>query len=228
MSRPDSHTPINIGRVIQYANVFDLKNWHKGTVFADTLPQSVAKLFALLQDRQIKYLLVGGVALLQYIEGRNTEDIDLIMALPSLKKLPEIEISDQNVYFARGKLDDLQIDILLTRNKLFRKVLDKYATSQQFAERVVPSATVEGLLLLKLYALPSLYREADFTRVGLYENDIATLYHDYRPALEPLMTELGNYLSPTDLTAVRGIVVDIQKRIERFDQGRQSPGDDPR
>jgi hypothetical protein len=40
-----------------------------------------------------------------------------------------------------------------------------------------------GLLLLKLYALPSLYREGNFARVGLYENDVATLlsYFAQRP-----------------------------------------------
>jgi hypothetical protein len=34
---------------------------------------------------------------------------------------------------------------------------------------------VEGLILLKLYALPSLYRQGNFAKVGIYENDVATL-----------------------------------------------------
>jgi hypothetical protein len=75
---------------------------------------------------------------------------------------------------------------------------------------------VEGLLLLKLYALPSLYRQGNFARVGLYESDIATLIHDYRPQLEPLFDELAHHLSPTDLAAVRDVVADIQQRIQRF------------
>jgi hypothetical protein len=164
-------------------------------------------------------LLVGGVALLQYIQGRNTEDIDLIMALSSLRKLPEIEILDQDRNFARGKFDELQIDILLTRNRLFNKVLKHYATTQGFVEHDIPCATVEGLLLLKLYALPSLYRQGNFAQVGIYENDIATLLHDYQPQLEPLLDELSNHLSDTDLAAVREVAADIQRRIQRFAKG---------
>jgi len=74
---------VHIGKVIQNAIVFNFKNLAKNTVNSDTLLQNVAQLFALLKERKIDYLLVGGIALLQYIEGRNTEDIDLIMALAS-------------------------------------------------------------------------------------------------------------------------------------------------
>ena len=211
---------VHIGNVIRNAVVFNLKNWRGGTMNADTLLQTVARLFALLHERKIEYLLVGGVALLQYVEGRNTEDIDLIMALPSLNKLPEIQIASQDINFVRGKFGELQIDILLTRNPLFEKVQRKYATTQRFAEHDIPCATVEGLLLLKLYALPSQYREGNFARVGIYENDIATLIHDYRPPLEPLFAELAHHLSDSDLAAVREVVAEIQQRIERFDKDK--------
>jgi hypothetical protein len=210
---------IHIGSVIRNAVVFNFKNWRGGAMNADSLLQTVARLFALLHERKIDYLLVGGVALLQYVKGRNTQDIDLIMALSSLRKLPEIQVSSEETDFARGKFGELQIDILLTRNRLFEKVQRKYATPQPFAERDIPCATVEGLLLLKLYALPSLYRQGDFTRVGLYETDVATLIHDYRPPLEPLLAELAHHLSASDLAAVRDVVAEIRQRIERFDKG---------
>jgi hypothetical protein len=45
------------------------------------------------------------------------------------------------------------------------------------------------------------------------------LIHDYRPELTPLFEELANYLSATDVKAVRDIVDEIQLRIERFDKG---------
>ncbi|MCZ7571601.1 MAG: hypothetical protein M5U01_23885 [Ardenticatenaceae bacterium] len=186
---------------------------------ADSLLQTVARLFEMLRDREIEYVLVGGVALLQYIEGRNTEDIDLIMSLSSLKKLPEIEVSSQDINFARGQFNELQIDILLTHNPLFEKVRKHYTTTQRFVEQDIPCATVEGLLLLKLYALPSLYRQGNFARVSIYETDIATLVHDYRPQLQPLFDELAHHLSATDLAAVRAVVGEIQQRIERFGEG---------
>ena len=58
---------------------------------ANLLPtdRDVVELFTLLRERETPYLLVGGIAMLRYVEGRNTEDIDLLMSLPSLKQLPE-------------------------------------------------------------------------------------------------------------------------------------------
>jgi len=216
--------PVHIGNVIRNAIVFNFRNSLGGAVTTDNLLQTVSSLFALLDERQIEYLLVGGIALLQYIEGRNTQDIDLIMAVSSLEKLPEIRITEQNVDFARGQFNELQIDLLLTRNPLFDKVKRDYATTRQFVEQVIPCATVEGLLLLKMYALPSLYRQGSFARVGIYENDIATLMELYQPALAPLYAELSKHLSATDLKAVREIVAEIEQRIARFrqksDQGK--------
>ena len=89
---------------------------------------------------------------------------------------------------------------------------------QPFIEREIPTATVEGLLLLKMYALPSLYRQGNFTRVALYENDLAMLIHDYHPDPDPLLAELSQYVSETDLIAVRDIIAEIQQRIERFNK----------
>ena len=184
----------------------------------DTLPQTVASLFKLLDERQVDYLLVGGVAMLNYVEGRNTQNIDLIVAVASLEALPEIDITEQDGDFVRGSSNGLQVDFLLRTNALFDKVRIDYATTQQFVEQAIPCATVEGLLLLKMYALPSLYRQSSFARVGIYENDIATLMQLYEPALDPLFAELSKHLSATDLKAVRDIVGEIQQRIIRFQE----------
>jgi hypothetical protein len=69
-----------------------------------------------------------------------------------------------------------------------------------------------------MYALPSLYRQGSFARVGIYENDIATLLQLYQPALGPLLAELSKHLSVTDLKAVREIIAEIEQRITRFQQ----------
>lgn len=209
---------VQIGKVVRNAVLFNFARQRRGTVQADDLLEAVNRLFALLRERQTDYLLVGGIALLKYVEGRNTEDIDLIMALSSLETLPELQMESRDADFVRASFEGLQVDLLLTTNPLFEKVRQRYATSQHFLEQEIPCATVEGLLLLKLYALPSLYRQGNFARVALYEGDVATLVHDYRPPLEPLFEELQDHLSSTDLASLQKIVLEIQQRIERFDR----------
>lgn len=182
------------------------------------LPQTIAQLFDLLEERQIVYVLVGGVALLQYVEGRNTQDIDLIIALEDLQRLPEIDVKEQNVYFARGDYQGLSIDFLLTTNALFQEVQTHYGVRHDFAGRDIRCVTVEGLILLKLYALPLLYRQGEFARVGLYENDIATLLHYYHPDLPALLNQLHAHLNETDWNEVQDIAGDIERRLTRFQQ----------
>jgi hypothetical protein len=217
-----SRDDVRIAEVVRNAIIFNVKNWRGGVMSSDNIFEAVDDLFSLLEQRKIDYLLVGGIALLKYVEGRNTDDIDLIMALSSLRNLPEIEVTSEDEDFASGKLGNLKVDVLLTRNKLFDNVQSQYATTLQFGEREIPCATVEGLLLLKLYALPSLYRQGKFAQVNLYEGDIAALLEAYAPDLKPLFEVLSNHLSSTDLASVREIVQEIEHRLTRFRRGFQN------
>ena len=180
--------------------------------------ETVSRFFSLLRERQIEYVLVGGIALLQYVEGRNTEDIDLIMTVAALEHLPELRIETRDADFARTRFEDLKVDVLLTSNPLFDQVRKHHTTSKRFVEHDIPCATVEGLVLLKLYALPSLYRQGNFARVGLYENDISTLIYAHKPSLTPLLADLSRYLNETDMAQVGQIVDEIQLRISRFEE----------
>jgi hypothetical protein len=214
MKTLESQSPVHIGNVVRNALVFGKPQG--ATVSDSSILDTVDRLFVLLDERRIGYLLVGGIALLQYVEGRNTEDIDLILAPSSLARLPEIEITGQEEGFARGTFEGLKIDLLLTSNRLFEIAARRYGTTRSFVEREIPCATVEGLILLKLYALPSLYRQGNMVRAALYETDVLTLIHGYQPDLEPLFQELAPHLSATDLSALRKIVAEIQTRIARF------------
>ena len=120
------------------------------------------------------------------------------------------------MYFVRANYNELQIDIFLTKNPLFEKVHRDHSKVERFLDRNIPLATVEGLLLLKLYSLPSLYRQGNFARVGIYENDIATLLHYYRPDMPSLLKELSNYVNENDFTEIKNVVSDIKNRIQRF------------
>lgn len=210
---------LHIGEIIRNAVLFKPGNRER-LMNSDFLIETVADFFALLRERRIDYVLVGGIALLQYVEGRNTEDVDLIMAVSALEDLPEVNVETRDDDFARGRFDELKVDVLLTSNPLFDEVRKRYTTTQHFVERDIPCATVEGLILLKLYALPSLYRLGNFTRVGLYENDVATLMHVHKPSIEPLLVELARHLGNNDMAQVNQIVSEIQQRLTRFEDHR--------
>src|SRR5919199_1365699 len=113
---------LHVGEVIRNAVVFDSKNRTGDIVKADSLFGVVERLFDLLHDRKVDYLLAEGIAMLRYVEGRNTEDLDLIMALSELAKLPELEIESEDANFARGRFGRLRVDLLLTRNPPFDEV----------------------------------------------------------------------------------------------------------
>ena len=211
----------SISEIIKNGILFDMKNWQGNMSSTNELPDIIERLFTTLSERKIDYLLVGGVALLSYIEGRNTQDIDFILAKSDLEALPEISITDENRDFARGDFSGLQIDILLTSNKLFKLVRDHYATERQFGNLTIRCVTVEGLLLLKFFALPSLYRQGQFNKVSIYENDITQLLLNYSIDLARLLTILSKHLLPSDIEELQNTASDIQNRIQRFQIQRE-------
>ena len=218
-----------IAEIVRNAVLFGPDAWSGGSLpegEARPSPRShliptdrdVVELFTLLGARRVNYLLVGGIAMLRYVEGRNTEDIDLLMSLPSLRQLPEIVIEEQDENFVRGRFCSVRVDVRLTANALFAEVQQRFGTTHRFVELDMPTATPEGLIVLKLYALPSLYRQGLFDRVSLYEGDIASLIQRHRPALEPLLQQLQPHLPEGDRQELLVIVRDIQARIARFEQ----------
>lgn len=134
---------------------------------------------------------------------------------------PELVLTDQNRDFGRGTFENLRVDLLFTENPLFDLVHERYATALKFQEVEVRIATVEGLLLLKLYALPSLYRQGDAQRIALYEGDITMLCQRYRPRVEPLLETVGKFVDPGAMQELRSIMTDIQGRIDRMDRSKR-------
>jgi hypothetical protein len=205
-----------ISEIVKNGIVFDMKNWGNDQSGIGGLSDNIDRLFTLLQEREINYLLVGGVALLSYVDGRNTQDIDLILSQKDLSTIPELTIADKNQNFVRANFDNLQVDILLTQNLLFKYIAKNCTTSRQFGDLNIRCVTVDGLLILKLYALPSLYRQNKFDRASIYENDILLLLLKYPIELEPIWKLLQKHLLPTDIFEIQEITSDIQKRIKRF------------
>ncbi len=206
---------VDIGEVIRNGVVFNLRNWQEGPVDSDKLTKAVSRLFALLNERKIDYVLVGGVAMLQYVEGRNTQDIDLIVEVDALNKFPEAEIIDRQQDFARARFADVRLDFLFTRHPLFDLIRRQYSSVQPFEQGKIRCASVEGMLLLKLYALPSLYRQGRLDRAALYETDILMLMRRADASLAEIFGVLKPHLSESDLTEVRKITDEIRGRLGR-------------
>lgn len=204
---------VNIGETVVHGVAFDLKNNEKVvSMDLNQLYATVERLFDLLEEQQVDYVLVGGIAMLAYVEGRNTQDVDLLLSRDAVRNIPGLIVEDENQEFLRARLSELQIDVLLTSNKLFAQVASNYATRQTFAEREVHCATPEGLVLLKLFALPSLYRQGQLAKAQIYEGDIAALIASQNVAAEHLLEDLEAHLSPSDVTELHRIVADIRSR----------------
>jgi hypothetical protein len=186
------------------------------------LPQDAMDLFRLLAEQRVPYLLAGGLAMLAYVNGRNTRDVDLLMSVEASREIPELEIRDRRDFFARAQFRSVQVDLRFTFNPVFQMVAEKFATRRRFAELEIPTVTVEGLIVLKLYALPSLYRQVDWDRIYLYEGDIKLLLARHKPRVEPLFQLLEPHLLATDLTELRKIVSLEQERIARAEGGAAS------
>jgi hypothetical protein len=182
------------------------------------VPQDALDLFRLLADRRVDYLLVGGMAMLTYVKGRNTKDVDLLLSLDASHQVPELEIHSRQDFFARAQFRSVQVDLLFTFNPLFKNVAARFATKHRFAELEVPAATVAGLIVLKLYALPSLYRQFDMDRAALYENDITMLLANHSPEVEPLLDLAAREMKPGDRAELRRIISECGQRADRLRQ----------
>lgn len=212
-----------LAAVLCHAQLFNPKRWSTLVSQSDfnQLLQAVDRLFENLDSSGIPYLLVGGIAMLTYVEGRNTEDIDLIMRRPDLDNIEQMVISEENRDFVRADYQGLQVDLLLTQNPLFEQVQQNYKTEIEWGNRRIPCATPQGLVILKLYALPSLYRQGKFDRAALYETDILQLAYNYDIALEPAIKIVDPHLIASDRSEIRDIARDIEQRRQRMVRAQQ-------
>ena len=176
------------------------------------LAAATRRFFASLAGSGVPHLLVGALAMLQHVDGRTTRDIDLILAVEDMGKLHEFEIEECNEWFATGTCGPLRIDLLLTANPFFAEIMERHAVIRPLPDVPVRCATPEGIILLKLFALPSLYRQGNIQRAALYETDILQLHHHQPIAAEPLLAQLQPHMPESDINALRHVLADIQGR----------------
>lgn len=179
----------------------------------DDLKQFVA----LLEEREINYALVGGVALMiAASESRPTEDLDFIVSPHQLDALSDVVIVSSDSNFGRYRWHDITIDALYTDNKIFSHALKNYRCTYDFGGCSISSLTAEGLFLLKLYALPSLYLQAQFDKANIYESDLTRLLRR-NPDIEEerLLLFLQKHLEISQVEELREIVQECRQKLKR-------------
>lgn len=189
-----------------------------GAADPEDLTGATRKFLHQLNEKEIPHLLVGAMAMLQHIDGRPTRDIDLIIAVEDLGKLPDFKLEERNEWFATGTIGPVRIDLLFTQNPLFAEVLTKHAETKRLLNTPIRCATPRGIILLKLFALPSLYRQGKVRRAAVYETDILQLLTLQPAQHETLLQDLKPHLSNSDLNALGEILNEIETRIQNTDK----------
>lgn len=182
------------------------------TMNEESLLEATRDFISLLEKENIPHVLVGGLAVLQHIEGRNTRDIDLIIAVEDLDRLPDLVLRESNEWFGSGDVGPLRIDFLYTVNPFFAHVAEHHAEERGFLGTRLRCATPEGIILLKLFALPSLYRQGQIDRAALYETDILMLLRHTPIEDVVLENQLQSHMSDTDIRALLEVLADIRTR----------------
>lgn len=206
--------PTSIADVLYHGIAFDPKNWGNGIVPEDAAAGGEALLDA-LETSAIDYTLVGGLALLTYFEGRNTQVIDFIARLEDLQKVSGFITEEASDWFAKGRYRGLRVNVLRRECPVFDLVAKRFAARRQFGGRSVQMATAEGLTLLKLFALPSLYRQFQLDKVFIYEADLGSLSNHHPVAVEPLLKLLKPHVLKEDIVELRAIIADIERKLRR-------------
>jgi hypothetical protein len=83
---------------------------------------------------------------------------------------------------------------------------------------MVRCASPQGLILLKLYALPSLYRQGQIARAKIYEGDVGSLLAAFPETdTEKLLQVLSQHdVSNSDVDELRKIIAEQRPRPDRF------------
>jgi hypothetical protein len=178
-----------------------------GEVFLDTLV-----------EREIDCVLVGAMAMLMYVSGRNTQDLDFIASRREVRRLPEVIEAYKNdeKNFREGYFGSLKVDFLLTGNRLFKRIAERYSQPMVIGNRTLKVATPEGLVIMKLYAIPTLLYQFREDKILRYEADLADLLAGTEVRDTVVLDELKKHLKPGEFLAAKTVLQDIRERIAQI------------
>jgi hypothetical protein len=215
---PRTHQ-LAICQSIYDANAFNIRNWRDGfPVDYDMLPELVLKFLKLLEEKQVDFCIVGGIAYLAYIQDRNTKDLDILISLTELDKIIDyVEVTNKDVNFTNAKFEGMQIDFLKTSNSLFDYIKKHETTNYDFAEGLYPVATITGLILMRFDAIIDLYQKARFQKIIYYERDLQVLTLNFEIDWEHIWKISKEFFTDGQIDEFKKMVAEWQKpRINPF------------
>ncbi|MBX7149454.1 nucleotidyltransferase [bacterium] len=125
--------------------------------------ETLYKIVNLLNEADIDYCLIGGLAVMLHHGRANTVDIDVYVLVDNLDEVKKIftqksyEIKSMGEYQLKGKVDNVPIDLLFADEYVGADVV-KRAKISKLGDKLVKIATPEDIIVLKTIANRSVDR----------------------------------------------------------------------
>lgn len=195
------------------ANAFNIQNWKNGfPIDYKMLPVLVIKFLNLLEEKQVDFCIVGGIAYLAYIQDRNTKDLDILLSVKELEKIIDyVEVASEDENFTNAVFEGMRIDFLKTSNSLFEYVKNHETTKYNFTEGLYPIATVNGLILMRFDAIVDLYQKGRFEKIPRYELDLNYLTKYYEIDWEHIWKVFRKFFTDGQIGEFQKMVAEWQK-----------------
>lgn len=200
------------------ANAFNIQNWKNGfSIDYDMLPELVIKFLKLLEEKEVDFAIVGGIAYLAYIQDRNTKDLDILLSVKELEKIIDyVEVINKDENFTNAVFEGMRVDFLKTSNAIFEYVKNHETTEYNFEEGLYPVATVNGLILMRFDAIIDLYQKRQFNKIIRYESDLNFLTINFEIDWKHIWEVSKKFF--TD-----GQIKEFQKMVAEWQKPRKNP-----
>lgn len=214
---PRTHQ-LAICQSIYDANAFNIQNWKNGfPIDYDMLPELVIKFLNLLEEKQVDFAIVGGIAYLAYIQDRNTKDLDILISVKELDKIIDyVEVTNKDVNFTNALFEGMRVDFLKTSNSIFEYVKKHETTEYNFEEGLFPVATINGLILMRFDAIIDLYQKGNFNKIIFYERDLQVLTLNYEIDWDHIWKISKKFFT-------NGQIAEFQKMVAEWKKPRENP-----
>lgn len=168
-----------------------------------TLRQAFESLVTTLNQRNIRYAIIGGLATIQHTRVRTTDDIDVLLSVPQLAMPGLFEALrdrgfavdlESNIRQLRDegftiiRLADVIVDLMQPVIPAYAHVLDR-AVNSEILGQTVRISSAEGLIVMKLIAM----RPQDESDI----QDLLTAYAGHLD-LEFVRAEMEAFSEPDD------------------------------